>query len=43
MPYTLTNFEIQKCCQNKPRFKSVYSRGYLSIVKDRSNTIYLEE
>ena len=25
--YPLTNFEIQKCYQNEPKFKGVYSRN----------------
>ena len=29
LPYTLTNFEIQKYYQNKPRFNGVYSRNNL--------------
>ena len=28
-PHPLTNFEIQKNYQNKPRFNGVYSRGNL--------------
>ena len=30
----LTNFEKQKCYQNEPKFKSVYSRNNLSKIKD---------
>ena len=27
LPHPLTNFEIQKCYQNEPRFNDVYSRN----------------
>ena len=30
-PHFLTNFEIQKYYQNKPRFNGVYSRDNLSV------------
>ena len=30
----LTNFELQKCYQNKPKFDDVYSRNDLTKVKD---------
>ena len=30
----LTNFEIQKYYQNKPRFNGVYSRDNLPKIKD---------
>ena len=43
MSYTLTNFEIEKYYQNKPSFKSVYSRGNLPIANDRSYIIYLQK
>ena len=33
-PHPLTNFEIQKYYQNKPRFKGVYSRNNLPKIKD---------
>ena len=33
-PHPLTNFEIQKCCQNKPKFTGVYSRNNLPKIKD---------
>ena len=26
-PHSLTNFQIQKCYQNEPRFNGVYSRN----------------
>ena len=28
-PHLLTNFEIQKYCQNEPKFNGVYSRNNL--------------
>ena len=33
-PHLLTNFEIQKCYQNEPRFNGVYSRDNLNKIKD---------
>ena len=33
-PYPLTNFEIQKYYQNKPRFNGVHSRDNLPKLKD---------
>ena len=33
-PHPLTNFEIQKCYQNKPKFTGVYSRNNLPKIKD---------
>ena len=33
-PHPLTNFEIQKCYQNEPKFNRVYSRNNLSKIKD---------
>ena len=41
--YPLTNFEIQKCYQNEPRFNGVYSRNNLSKIKDRAYIINLDE
>ena len=32
--HPLTNFEIQNCYQNEPRFNGVYSRENLPKVKD---------
>ena len=29
LPHTLTNFEIQKCYKNEPRFNGVFSRNNL--------------
>ena len=41
--HTLTNFEIQKYYQNEPRFNSVYSRDYLTKIKDVAYAINLDE
>ena len=32
--HPLTNFEIQKCYQNEPRFNVVYSRNNFPKIKD---------
>ena len=32
LPHPLTNFEIQKYYQNKPKFNGVYSRNNLSDI-----------
>ena len=43
-PRSLTNFEIQKYYQNKPRFNEVFSRDNLSEkVKDEVVVIKLDE
>ena len=42
-PHPLTNFEIQKCYQNKPRFNGVYSRDNLHQIKDGAYVINLDE
>ena len=42
-PHPLTNFEIQKCYQNEPKFKDVYSRDNLPKLKDRVYIINLNE
>ena len=42
-PHPLTNFEIQKYCQNKPRFNGVYSRDNLFRMKDWAYAINLYE
>ena len=40
---SLTNFEIQKCYQNEPRFKEVYSRNNLpKKIKDGACVINLD-
>ena len=33
-PHPLTKFEIQKCCQNEPRFNGAYSRNNSPKIKD---------
>ena len=44
MPHPLTNLEIQKYYQNKPRFNGVYSRGNLvDKIKDGAYVINLDE
>ena len=44
LPHLLTNFEIQKYCQNEPRFNGVYSRDNLSVeVKEWVYVINLDE
>ena len=42
-PHPLTNSEIQKYYQNKPKFNIVYSRNNLSKIKDGTYTINLDE
>ena len=43
-PHPLTNFEIQKYCQNEPRFNGAYSRDNLSVeIKDGAYKINLDE
>ena len=42
-PHPLTNFEIQKYYQNEPRFNSVYSRDYLTKIKDVAYAINLDK
>ena len=42
--HPLTNFEIQKCCQNELRFNGVYSRNNLpKKIKDGAYLINLDE
>ena len=41
--HPLTNFEIQKHCQNEPRVNGVYSRDNLSRIKDEAYVINLDE
>ena len=43
LPHPLTNFEIQKFYQNKPRFSGVYSRDNLPKIKDRVYKINFDE
>ena len=42
-PHPLTNFDIQKYYQNKPRFNGVYSRDNLPKIKDGAYVINLDE
>ena len=43
-PHPLTNFEIQKCYDNEPRFNGVYSRNNLpKKIKDGAYVINLDE
>ena len=42
-PYPLTNFEIQKHYQSKPRFNGVYSRDNPPKIKDDAYIINLDE
>ena len=37
----LTNFEIQKYYQNKPKFNGVYLRNNLPKIKDGAYIIYI--
>ena len=43
LSHFLTNFEIQKYCQNKPEFNGVYSRNILSKLKHCAYIINLDE
>ena len=42
-PHHLPNFEIQKYCQNEPRFNGAYSRDNLPKIKDGAYVINLDE
>ena len=42
-PHPVTNFEIQKYYQNKPKFNDVYSRDNLHKIMDEENIINLDE
>ena len=42
MPLPLTNFEIQKHYQNKPKFNDVYSRKNLPKIRDGTYVINLD-
>ena len=33
--HPFTNFQIQKYYQNEHKFKGLYSRNYLTIIKDK--------
>ena len=41
--HPLTNFEIQKNYQNKPKFDGVYSRNNLPNIKDEAYVTNLDE
>ena len=43
LPHLLTNFEIQKYYQKKPKFNGVYSRNNLPKIKDGAYIINLDE
>ena len=44
LPYPLTNFEIQRCYQNEPRFNVVFSRNNLpKTIKSGAYVINLDE
>ena len=43
LPYSLTNFEIQKYYQNEPRFNGVSSRDNLPKIKDGAYVINFYE
>ena len=42
-PFPLTKIEIQKFCQNEPRFNGAYCRGNLQKIKDMVFIINLDE
>ena len=42
-PHPLTNFKIQKCYQNEPKFNVVYSGNNLPKIKDGAYVINLDE
>ena len=42
-PQLLTNFEIQKYCQHKPKFNVAHSRNNLPKIKDGVYVINLDE
>ena len=42
-PHSLNNFEIQKYCQNKPKFDGVYSRNNLPKIKNGAYVITLDK
>ena len=43
LSHPLTNFEIQKYYQNKPKFNGVYSRNNLTKIEDTTNAINLDQ
>ena len=42
-PHPLTNFEIQKYCQNEPKFNGVYARNNLPEMKDGTYVVNLDK
>ena len=42
-PHPLTNFEIQKCYHNQPRFNGGFSKDNLPKIKDGAYVINLDE
>ena len=42
LPHPLTNFEIQRYYQNKPKFNCVFSRNNLPKIKDGAYVINLD-
>ena len=43
LSYPLTNFEIQKYYQNKPKFNGVYSRNNLPEIKNGAYVTNLDD
>ena len=43
LPDLLTNFEIQKYCQNESRFKGAYSRDNPTEIKDGAQIMNLDQ
>ena len=43
LPHPLTNFQIQTCCQNEPKFNGVYSRNNLPKIKDGAYVVNRDE
>ena len=43
LAHPITNFEIQRYCQNKPEFHAVYSRNNLPKLNNRTQVINLDE
>ena len=43
LPHPLTDFEIQNCYQNEPKFNGVYSGKNLPKVKDGVYVINIDE
>ena len=43
LPYILTNFEIQKYYQNKPKFPCVYSRNNFRKIKGKAYVTNIDE